>query len=583
MYKMSTLWTIGCLGAMLGCTGLDPVAPTGPDPDPTPAPVPVVPAAPRVTSFAVAVPRDTLRLGDTVRVEVRATWSDSATRALPVTFTAHGGGTMTGPLFRAGTSVGTFVLVATCACGGPQSAAAAVQDSVAVTIQADPAAVLEVPLRLHRMDGGSGDVLVSNGIPLPAGWLPNPQAPAPVRVRIGGVEVPIYNEVLKGKHKDGSVMSLLVQFNWPASAVGDAVLEVGVPSVLPARAKVAINGAMPAAAALPIDPEYLMSTGIMGPTVSRFKAPQSPAYFKTYEQKFDQWSDTHYSANGDGWGINYYDRVLNHFAFWARTGEPKYWERAARIAISYRNGYLEANAFGAAEWWTMLDGLAYHYWFTGDDRSREAVYKTAENLHGSRGGPDRLPNNTTHPWNDGRAQAKVFGGKVLSYQLEAPPFGAIQDWKAGAIQDFEWIRMTQSPNGGFFFQNNCGVSSNFMSGMVMSAMVQFYQNVSPDPRVLDSVTRWLDWLWSTQWYAPDKIYNYYSGECLPNGDTTPANDLNGFYMEAYGWAYKQTGDMKYIERGDQTFEGLVNKTWFNNSKMYNQGFYYSWRYLGYRP
>lgn len=562
------------------CGGSDPVSPEQ-------SPEPAITAPASVVAFRVAPRVDTIRVGDTLRFAAAAEWSDRAARNVAVSYTATGGVMASNGLYTAGSRLGTFLVVASCACATAESSAPPPRADTArvVVVAAAPTrqGVEQVPLLLHRMDGGSGDVLVSNGIPLPPGWLADPAAALPVRVMVGGAEVPLYAEVLKGKHQDGSVMSILVQFVWPAAGGGDAVLEVGAAPTLPARAEVPLNGEMPQAAALPINAEYLVSTMIVGPTVSRFKAPQAPGYFQSYETEFDRWGETHWAANGPSWSaMNFYDRVLSHFAFWVRTANPVLWERAARIAIDYRNNYLEVNNFNSTEWWAQMDGLALHYWLAGDERSREAVYKTAESLHRSRGSEARLTNTTSHPWMDNRNQSRVLSGKILATRLEAPPFGAVSNWSDQARDDLGWILQTQTPEGSFVFNIQCGQSSNFMSGMLMSVLIEYAEFMSPDGRILPAVQRFQDWLWDTQWRPEAQVYKYYSGFCPDHGDVTPATDLNGFYLEAFGWLYARTGDSKYLQRGDATFAGLVAKTWFTNTKMYNQGFRLSWRYLGYR-
>jgi len=567
---------------LAACGGPDPISFVE-TPAP-PAPAPEVPAVPVVTltAFTIAPRADTLVPGDTLRFRAKAIYSDSVDRPVTVTWNATGGTMDSTGLFTASNVLGRALVLASCACGAADGAPAEVHDSVAVTIQAGSRAVLEVPLRLHRMDGGSGDVLVSNGIPLPPGWLPNPSATPPVRITIGGAEVPSYVEVLKGKHKDGSVMSVLVQFVWPRTASGDAVFQVATTSALPARTKVDLSGAMPAAAALPIDPEYLVSTLIVGPTVSRFQAPQSPGFFQQYEQRFDEWSTAHWASYGHSWvAMNYYDRVLNHFAFYVRTGNPVLWERAARIAVDYRKNYLEANDYGSSEWWAQLDGLALHYWFSGDPASRVAVYRTAESLHSSRGGA-AMANTSSNGSIDNRNHAKVLSGKVLSMRLESPNYGAVQDWMGQARQDLGWILQTQTENGSFVFLSSCGHSANFMTGMLTSALIDYYEQVEADARIPVVVAKFQNWLWDTQWRPEAVTYNYFSGFCAGKGDAEPAGDLNGFYLEAYGWLYQQSGDPKYRERGDATFSGLVDKTWFTQPKMFNQAFQFSWRYLAYR-
>jgi uncharacterized protein YjdB len=57
---------------------------------------------------------------------------------------------------------------------------------------------------------GTGTVLVSSGIPLPQGML-FPADTRKVAVYVNGVEQSLYVEALAGRHKDGSVRSILVQ------------------------------------------------------------------------------------------------------------------------------------------------------------------------------------------------------------------------------------------------------------------------------------------------------------------------------------------------------------------------------------
>lgn len=566
---------------LAGCGEADPTAVVVPPPAPPPAPPP--PAAVRLVALAVSPHADTLLPGDTLRFTTRLVWSDSTTRPVPIAYAATGGTMTSTGLFTAGTALGTFAVVASCACASVDSAAPALRDTARVVVVAPPPQVETVPLRLHRMDGGSGDVLVSNGIPVPAGWVDPTASPVPVRVKLGTTEVPVYAEVLKGKHKDGSAMSMLVQFVWPASHTGDATFEVGAPSSVGARSKIDLNGALPAAAALPIDPEYLVSTMIVGPTVSRFNAPQSPAYFPEYERLFDQYAEQHWVTYGFAWApMNLYDRVLNQYAFWVRTGNPVLWERAARVARDYRAGYLEANNFATTEWWAQLDGLAIDYWLTGDDRSRQAVYKTAESLHRSRGGQERLTNTTSHPWMDNRNQAKVLGSKVWSHRLESPAFGAVTNWEAGAREDLGWILGTQTAEGPFLFKATCGFSNNFMAGLLSVAFIDYFEHIEADPRVLQAVSRVMDWLWRTQWRPSDQVFNYYSGVCPVDGGPDPAWDLNGLYLQPFGWLGKRTGDPQWFARGDAIWAGMVAKTWLVQTKQFNQMYWTSWRYLGYR-
>src|SRR4051794_27568511 len=68
------------------------------------------------------------------------------------------------------------------------------------------------PLKVRRLDGGAGTTLVSNGIPLPPGAL-FPDEFGEARIDIAGLGEPAMSVAALGRHGDGSVRSLFVQFS----------------------------------------------------------------------------------------------------------------------------------------------------------------------------------------------------------------------------------------------------------------------------------------------------------------------------------------------------------------------------------
>lgn len=542
------------------------------------------PAAPADTLVRLRITPDSASVpsGFSAPFTVSGTTSSGATVTPAVTWSATGGSITSAGVFTAGPASGAFRVIAAC-----QGCALADTAVVYVGSAAPPAAADQVPLALQRLDGGTGTVLVSNGVPLAPGML-QPGNVGAVRVLLGGQEVPAYVEVLKGKHKDGSARSVLVQFTWPAGGATQATLELNAAPSQPRLAKTAITALMPSMVALPTDPEYLVRTEVVGRTVSRATSLTQGPVFSKYEADFRTWSDTHWGLYGGTtpgttqWtALNYYDRALSHFAFWARTGDPELWRRAALIATAYRVNYLEANSFGTSEMWAQMEGLAVHYWLTGDERARMAVYKTAESLHRSRGGT-RMANTWDHLWMDNRNHTKVLSGKVLAMMVEAPAFGVISDWAAEARKDLPLILSTQTAEGSYRFYSQCGESSNFMTGMLNDAYVLYYEHFEADSRIPAAIKKSLDWLWSTQWSATARAFNYYSGNCPNIGGPTPYADLNGMFLEAWGWYYRHSGDAAYRSQGEQILQGGVAGAWLQGTKQYNQHYMHSWRYLWYR-
>lgn len=84
--------------------------------------------APPVTLTAFRLSPDTVRVrtGGSVQLSTTATWSDGATRPVTVSYAATGG-SVTNGLFSAGSLVGTFMVIATCSCGGADSSSVIVE------------------------------------------------------------------------------------------------------------------------------------------------------------------------------------------------------------------------------------------------------------------------------------------------------------------------------------------------------------------------------------------------------------------------------------------------------------------------
>ncbi len=106
---------------------------------------------------------------------------------------------------------------------------------------------------------------------------------------------------------------------------------MGTPRGTSDRAKGAIPG-IPAAVALPTSASYLVSTQLVGPTTVA-----AGSAFPQYESLFVQYSDAQWATYGADWSMmDYYDRAMNHYAYWVRMGDPKYWDRrpASRWTIA---------------------------------------------------------------------------------------------------------------------------------------------------------------------------------------------------------------------------------------------------------
>ena len=452
-----------------------------------------------------------------------------------------------------------------------------------IPVQASPPpatrAVLPVELRLVRISRGEGPALVSNGVPLPPAALRSADVER-LRVTVDGQERPAHIAALHGTHPDGSLRAVLVQFraDLPAGRPARAMLELAAGAAARRLPRQPTDPDSIRAVALPFSASYLVSTGIVGQTIPVSASRTLGAAFHAYETKAAAFSNDHWRREGSSWSAgNYYDRVLGHYALWARTASPTYWQRATAIALDYRTRYLEAHRYGASPHWAQLEGLAAHYWVTGDERSRTAVIETARILTSSF--PVEKSADPAYRYNEGRIQQRVMLAALLAWQLgdTSREWGAMAD---GYVAN--WLRQ-QRPDGSFRYRLNTEDAkspmgqSNFMEGLRMSALAKYYDARRKDPRIVDAVRRQVDYLWTTQWVEPAGGFRYWN---IVRNDV--AVDLNMLHVVGFGFVYRETGLARYRQWGDRVFAAAVSGTFYSGTKQYNQQQYDSFLYLGLR-
>ncbi|HET6680184.1 MAG TPA: hypothetical protein VFG84_03220 [Gemmatimonadaceae bacterium] len=433
---------------------------------------------------------------------------------------------------------------------------------------------------LLRYSPGSGEVLVSNGIPLPPGRL-FPDEAAQVRVLVGGEEQHVHSEPLHGLHADGSLRSVFVEFLHTARpGRGEAAtIILGAPREVDDVAPPPGDRAIPEAVVLPDEASYLASTELAGPLVTRARTLRWGDVYRKYEQNFDRFADEHWRRGGDDWTENYYDRALIYYVFWMRTGDPEYFRRATLLAVDYREKYLVKNDYGSSPHWSQLEGLELHYLLTGDEASRTAVARTADRLHGFH----KVLGDTLHTaWMESRIQARVLQSYLLAWQLQAEG----RDWAALLDDGLTAVLGTQRRDGSYRFPNTCNESLNYMNGMLNDVYISIYRVYRPDPRIPPAVKRSLDFLW-TQWDPSANAFRYISAPCtnasgMQVGGPVPAPDINNMIVSGFTWYGQLSGDATYRHRAELIFAGGVNGAYLTGTKQFNESYTTSWRHLSFR-
>jgi len=296
----------------------------------------------------------------------------------------------------------------------------------------------------------------------------------------------------------------------------------------------------------------------------------------TYDAKFTEWGDTHWSRSAGQWEYTYYDRALAWYAAWWRTGDARYLERAETDVLAYRDDYVLPNNGGVPPRWVFPEGLAIHYILTGDPLSGDAIALMAKRM--SEVG--WLDNMLTTNYQDGRIQGRAVLAQLIAAEVGAPP---LRDWNAelsrGIEHLLEWYQVSGA-DGSWEMNQYCGGQANFqVSHALLEVLIRYHDLVNPDPRIPDVVRKSLNYMWQW-WDAGAQAFSYNTVECAAGG-TGPAVDLNMLIVFPFGWYYQVSGEDVYRQRGDDVLQAGLAKTFWSGHKQFNQSFMRSWRYPQY--
>ena len=450
-----------------------------------------------------------------------------------------------------------------------------------------------VDLTVTRLDGGTGQVLVSNGIPLLPGQLRATDL-ADVRLTVEGEEQSICIEALHGTHPDGSLRAILLQFVYELSAgnpvVGQLSLEAG--RTTGDRTKVTPPGA-PQAVALPSSPDYLVSTEMGGALLTFAGTPSTPSFVTDHSSDYKTFDDEKWPSPGaayDGRGaMANYEHILTHYQEWMRTGDIVMWQRATAMAMDYRTRKVEPENLWVGEWYMQSTGLRLHYWLTGDDRSRLAVGKLAE--QGAAATRAGFPEPSQ--WMGGVGGNDRLRGRAMMAAIDAwlidAPTGIYYTGRDLVDRNLDWVLSTQRPNGMFggydYAHPNvppapggyecCTSQKNFMVGVLLTAMVWHYELVEPDARIPAAIGRAVDYLWNNEWVASAQGFKYISdGYVGSEGGQEPEPGLNVLLLPGFAWYYYHTGNPAYRDRADQVLSGVRRNrpNWHTFHKQFDQAY-----------
>jgi hypothetical protein len=187
-----------------------------------------------------------------------------------------------------------------------------------------------------RNQAGSGSCLVSSGFPLPPGLVTEAMVTAgTIKVTVAGSEVAANVTGLRGRHHDGTLRSVLIQFTRSMAqndvVAAQVIVDGGVRAnedpayVRPTLTMVTNNNAI-----LPTSPTYLTSTLV---TFQHLLATGGGS--ATEEKLYTDLADNRFTALMGGVdGPSAYEEVRALLNLWVRTGETKYYNEAVRLSYA---------------------------------------------------------------------------------------------------------------------------------------------------------------------------------------------------------------------------------------------------------
>jgi len=185
---------------------------------------------------------------------------------------------------------------------------------------------------------GTEKILISNGFPLPSGIVSERIIrDGQIKILIEGKEVAANVSALRGRHHDGSLRSMLIQFTLMSKKnvlSAKIVIDGGERSYSdPDYQRPTYDMLQNNNLILPVNPDYICSTGITFQQLLPFgdgSASEEKQFTILAENRFDAIKHR---------GTATYEHPKGLFALWSRSGEVKYFNKALEEIINGWAGY----------------------------------------------------------------------------------------------------------------------------------------------------------------------------------------------------------------------------------------------------
>jgi hypothetical protein len=444
---------------------------------------------------------------------------------------------------------------------------------------------------VHTYAGNGPANLVSNAIPFKPGVLLNSRN---VRVLDGTAEVPLGTQVLATWPQDGSVRSLLVQFNAPVAK--DYTIEIGGPRTTADTAILPVTWDLPQRI-LTLPAVYLSDSLIVWE-----QKPLDQSVFPAWDTK----QTSLYSLIGTvgtspcARDDQEYDAITTTYQLYARTGDLKYLVNARRWALHHRRDqiYLSGTNIGHPQCsdgnlnnsaYTFPQGLVQDYFMFGDEEARRVSGFIVDNFYMNslwEGWWYKAPDSRGF-WTEQEAAFALIG---IMAHYEATNDVRYLEFARARVAGLHRMQME---NGRSAWVHNLSDhdpaqgclttdsgSSPWMSGLLLEGLIK-YHKLTGEAMARESILMAVDDLRARYVATAGPYANrsfIYLG-CSYYRDGTP--DLDNLIAHAFGYAYQVTGNTAYKDFGTAIFNTSVADGRTSTHRQYNQQFRSSGHFVAY--
>jgi hypothetical protein len=291
----------------------------------------------------------------------------------------------------------------------------------------------------------------------------------------------------------------------------------------------------------------------------------------------------------DGTGVEripwyYYDRALILYRQGHRTDDSDLISRGHKAAVMYRDAFRpDTDPMN----WQFPRGLAMHHALTGDAETLQRLKQMTANCYapyyidyidGSQ--PDRNNPRGT----DNRIQAYVLTHFCVLHGMRVfdipNSYGDRRTSTEMAKFVLDAILESQDAEGNFAAKTK--QKSPFMTGLLLDALLLYYNLVEPDVRIPPAIENSATFMWEN--YRIRDAFQYDPGTMVP-GDYNrfPAPDLNMLICPAMAWLGNACGYDHWVDQGDAIFAaGVRSGAHAGDAKHFNQQYFIGPQYIGWR-